>query len=153
MPEAENTADREIVITRTFEAPREFVLEAWTRPEHVARWWGPTGFTNTIHEMEVRPGGVWRFIMHGPDGVDYKNRIVFIEVVKPERLVLDHGADEGDPGQFHVTVTFDHEGGKTKLTMQSLFATAEQCQKTKEFGAVDGGNQTLDRLAAYLVTM
>jgi len=153
VPEAENIADREIVITRTFEAPRELVFEAWTRPEHVAQRWGPTGFTNTIHEMEVKPRGVWRFIMHGPDGVDYKNRSVSIEVAKLERLAFNHGADEDDPEQFHVIVTFDDEAGGTKLTMRSLFATAEQCAKTKEFGAVEGGNQTLDRLAAYLATM
>src|SRR6266852_4602923 len=79
--------DREIVITRLLDAPRELAFQAWTEPQHVAHWWGPNGFTNTIHEMDVRPGGVWRFIMHGPDGTDYKNEIVYVEVVKPERLV------------------------------------------------------------------
>lgn len=72
----------------------------WTDPKHIA-WWGPNGFTNTIHEMNVKPGGVWRFIMHGPDGTDYPNKILFIEVVKPERLVYTHGSDEdNDPNQF-----------------------------------------------------
>ena len=80
-----NTADREIVSARVFDAPRELVWKAWVDPKHVAQWWGPKGFTNTIHEMDVRPGGVWRFAMHGPDGTDYKNEIVFIEVVRPER--------------------------------------------------------------------
>lgn len=74
---AGDTADREIVITRVFDAPREQVFDAWTDSEHVSQWWGPNGFTTTTHEMDVRPGGVWRFIMHGPDGVDYKNRIVY----------------------------------------------------------------------------
>src|SRR3954449_1876611 len=105
-PERNDSADREIVAVRVFDAPRELVWKLWTDPHHVAQWWGPNGFTNTIHEMDVRPGGVWRFIMHGPDGVDYPNRIVFIEVVEPERLVYSHGGDEGDPVQFHVTVTF-----------------------------------------------
>jgi uncharacterized protein YndB with AHSA1/START domain len=77
----------------------------WTDPNHVAQWWGPKGFTNTIHEMDVRPGGVWRFVMHGPDGVDYQNKIVFIEVVKPERLVYDHVSGP----KFHVTVTFTEQ--------------------------------------------
>ncbi len=146
------TSSREIVFTRLFDAPRELVFKAWTEPQHVAQWWGPKGFTTTVHEMDVRPGGVWRFIMHGPDGVDYKNKIVFIEVVKPERLVYNHGADEeGDPGQFRVTVTFAERGGKTRLTMQGLFESAAERDKVvKEFGAIEGGNQTLDRLKDYL---
>ena len=72
-----SSARREIITTRVLDAPRELVWKAWTDPKHVAEWWGPNGFTNTIHEMDVRPDGVWRFIMHGPDGVDYKNEIVF----------------------------------------------------------------------------
>src|SRR4051794_12623895 len=88
--EATATSDREIVATRVFDAPRELVFKAWTDPEHLAQWWGPTGFTNTFHEFDLRPGGVWRFVMHGPDGVDYKNENVFVEIVKPERIVFDH---------------------------------------------------------------
>jgi uncharacterized protein YndB with AHSA1/START domain len=145
------TDNRSIVITRTFDAPRELVFDAWTDSQHIAQWWGPRGFTTTIHEMDVRPGGVWRYIMHGPDGVDYDNKVVFIEVVRPERLVYDHGSDkEDDPDKFHVTVTFAEQGSRTELTMRSLFASAEQRDKTIEFGAVEGGNQTLDRLGEYL---
>ena len=151
--EAAASADQEIVTTRLFDAPRQLVFEAWTDPKHVAQWWGPRGFTNTIHEMDVTPGGVWRLTMHGPDGVDYPNRIVFTEVVKPERLVYDHGSREGDPGEFHVTVTFAEESGKTRLTMRALFDSAEACRKVKEFGAVEGGNQTLERLAEHLPKM
>jgi uncharacterized protein YndB with AHSA1/START domain len=89
--------------------------------------------------------------MHGPDGTDYDNRIVFREVVRPERLVYDHGSDkDDDPYKFHVTVTFVDQGGRTELTMRSLFASAEQRDKKIEFGAVEGGNQTLDRLGEYL---
>ena len=83
---AANAADREIVITRVFDAPRELVWEAWTNPEHVVQWWGPRGFTTTIHEMDVRPGGVWHQTMHGPDGADYPNKSIFVEVVKPKGL-------------------------------------------------------------------
>jgi uncharacterized protein YndB with AHSA1/START domain len=147
-----NTADREIVISRTFDAPRELVWEAWINPKHVAQRWGPNGFTNTIHEMDVRPGSVWRFIMHGPDSVDYPNMIVFGEITKPERLVYTHGSDE-EPDQFHVTVTFTEQGGKTRLTMHSLFPSAEECAKVKKFGAVEGGKQTLERLEQYLAKM
>ena len=149
------TADRELVITRVIDAPRELVFRAWTDPQHVVHWWGPNGFTNTIHEMDVRPGGVWRFIMHGPDGVDYANKIVYIEVVRPERLVYAHGSDvEDDPGKFNVTVTFADLGDKTRVTMQMVFASAAvRDQMVKEVGAVEGGNQTLDRLEAYLPRM
>src|SRR5262249_44544159 len=105
--ELTSTADREIVVTRLFDAPRELVVRAWTEHERLVQWWGPDGFTTTIHEIDVRPGGVWRFIMHGPDGVDYGNKIVYLEVSAPERLVYLHGEDtENDAEQFHVTVTF-----------------------------------------------
>ena len=149
------TAEREIVISRVFNAPRELVFDAWTDTKNIGQWWGPNGFTNTIHEMDVRPGGVWRFVMHGPDGVDYKNKIVYLEIVKPERLVYTHGSGEaGDPGQFHVTVTFAEQGGKTELTMRSLFESAAERDKVvEEYGAIEGGNQHLDRLAEYLAKM
>src|SRR5688572_30826396 len=107
----ESTADREISATRVFDAPRDLVWKAWTDPKHIAQWWGPNGFTNTISEMDVKPGGVWRFVMHGPDGTDYRNEIVYLEVVKPERLVYDHGPSP----KFRVTVTFAAEGNKTRL--------------------------------------
>jgi uncharacterized protein YndB with AHSA1/START domain len=117
----------------------------------VLRWWGPRGFTNTAIEMSVKPGGLWRFVMHGPDGVDYPNRVRFIEVVPNERLVYDHGDDSDAPAMFQVTVTFERVGtGQTKLTMRSLFPTAEAVEAVKKFGAVEGGKQTLERLAEYL---
>jgi uncharacterized protein YndB with AHSA1/START domain len=149
------TSDREIVITRVLDAPRELVFKAWTDPDHVAQWWGPNGFTNTIHEMDVRPGGVWRFIMHGPNGVDYPNKIVFIEIVSPERLVYNHGGDDGgEAGHFQVTVTFAEQGPRTELTMRALFKSAEERDKVvKEHGAIEGGNQTLVRLAEHLAKM
>jgi len=145
-------SNREIVITRLIDAPRELVWNAWTDPVQVAGWWGPNGFTNTIHAMDVRPGGVWLFDMHGPDGTDYPNRIVFIEVVKPERLVYQHGSGEAnDPAAFDVTVTFEAQGGKTRLTMRSLFATAAARDfVVKEFKAIEGGNQMVDRLERHL---
>ena len=143
----DDTASREITATRVVDAPRELVFRVWTEPEHIAHWWGPNGFTTTIYEMDVRPGGVWRFIMHGPDGTDYPNEITFHEVVKPERLVYTHGPEP----VFDVTVTFAAEGRKTKLTMRSVFATkAVRDKVAKEYGAVEGMHQTLDRLAEQL---
>lgn len=119
----------------------------WIDPKHIAHWWGPNGFTITIHEMDVRPGGVWRFVMHGPDGRDYQNKIVYVEIVKPERLVYDHVSGP----TFHVTVTFAEQGDKTEVTVRMLFDTAAQRDKVaKEFGAVEGLRQTLGRLAEYL---
>ena len=148
-----DTADREIVFTRVFDAPRALVFEAWTDPKHVVQWWGPNGFTTTIDAMDVRPGGVWRFVMHGPDGADYDNKNTFIEVVKPERLAFHHG-DEGDPGYFRMTVTFAEEQGKTKLTMRLLFASAAEREAVvTKYKAIEGGNQTLERLAGYLPRM
>ncbi|MBH5317665.1 SRPBCC family protein [Paenibacillus sp. GSMTC-2017] len=150
-----NVEDREIVINRHFNAPRTLVWEAWTQPQHLANWWGPKGFTNTIHEIEVSVGGVWRFDLHGPDGVNYPNKIVFIEVVKPERLV--YAASDGNddsPGQFETTVTFSDLGDQTALTMKLLFKTSEERNYVvQKFGAIEGGNQTLDRLSEQLAKM
>ncbi len=149
---AAGTPDREIVLTRVFDAPRELVFAAWTDPNHVARWWGPRGFTTTTREMEVRPGGVWRFVMHGPDGTDYPNKIVFLEVARPDRLVYQHaGENETDDVKFQTTVTFAEEGGKTRLTMRMVFETAaERDHVAEKYGAVEGGKQTLERLGEYL---
>jgi uncharacterized protein YndB with AHSA1/START domain len=145
--DAAGTADREIVATRIFDAPRELVFKMWTDPEHIVQWWGPNGFTTTIYEMDVRPGGVWRFVMHGPDGVDYQNKIVYVEIVEPERLVYDHVSGP----LFHATVIFAEEGDKTRLTVQMLFESASELDRVvKKFGAIEGLNQTLGRLKAHL---
>lgn len=148
---ASDTSDRELLITRLLNAPREKVFQVWTDPNHIAQWWGPKGFTTTIHEMDVRPGGLWRYIMHGPDGVDYGNRIAYTEVVPPERLVYWHGEDEDDdPNRFHVTVRFEDQGGKTNLSMRLILASASALEEAKKYGAVEGGNSTMDCLEEYL---
>ena len=146
------TADREIIITRVFDFPREVVFDAWTDPKHIGEWWGPTGFTTTTHEMDVRVGGVWRFIMHGPDGVDFPNKIVYTEISRPERIAYDHCDDADPPGiSFTATITFDDRDGKTEVTSSSLFPTAAECARVvEEFGAIEGGHQHLQRLADYL---
>lgn len=142
-----STTDREIRATRVFDAPRDLVFRMWTDREHIGKWFGPNGFTTTIHEMDVRPGGAWRFILHGPDGRDYRNEIIYVEVVRPERLVYDHVSGPA----FRARVIFAEEGQKTRLTMQMLFATAELRDKVaREFGAVEGLHQTLGRLAEEL---
>ena len=152
----ENNADREIVISRIFDAPRELVWEAWTNPQHVAQWWGPNGFSTTIEKMDVRAGGVWKQTMRGPDGMEYPNESVFQEVVKPERIVFSHGGGKkGGPSVHKVmTWTFEAIGEKTKLTIHQLYSSAADCERVvKEFGAIEGGKQTLARLAEYLPKM
>src|SRR5436309_1960209 len=141
-----NAAQRELVLTRVFDAPRELVFQMWTDPEHVAKWWGPTGFTNTIYEMDVRPGGVWRFVMHGPDGIDYQNKIVYIEVLKPERLVYSHVSGP----QFNATVNFTDQGTKTGVRVRMVFrSVTERDDTVKKFGAIEGLNQMLGHLAEH----
>ena len=157
MTENLNTStSREIVITRVFDAPRALVWEAWTDPKHVVHWWGPKGFTTTIEKMDVRPGGVWKHVMHGPDGTDYPNKSVFTKVAKPERIVYSHGGGKkgGPAAQFEATWTFEAQGAKTKVTIHMLFPTASNRDKVvKEYGAIEGGKQTLERLGEYLTKM
>ncbi len=143
---------QEIIISRVLNASPERVFEAFTNPEQVAVWWGPNGFTNTISEMDVKPGGLWRFIMHGPDGRDYTNKIVFTEVVKPELLVYEHsGGDETADIKFHVTVTFENVSGKTRVSMRSVFESAEVLSRVvEEYGALEGATQNMNRLEKFL---
>jgi len=147
------TGEREITITRVFNAPRELVFDAFTKPEHVAQWWGPTGFTLTTERMEVRPGGVWKFVMHGPDGTDYPNKNTYEEVVRPERIVFSHGGSKpGEPSvEFRAFVTFVEIGDKTEVTMRSVFSSgAHRDQVIRDYNAVEGGRQTFARLAAFI---
>ena len=148
-----DTRGREATFTRWFNAPRELVYEAFTDPKHVVQWWGPTGFTTTNHVMDVRVGGMRRYTMHGPDGTDYHDRMVFLQVDPPKRLVYEHGEDiDNDPMRFHVTVTFESAKGGTLLTMRMLFASAAQWQEVRKH-AEPGHAQTMDRLEKYLATM
>jgi uncharacterized protein YndB with AHSA1/START domain len=147
-------SDREIIVSRTIEGPRRLVFEAFTDVTHLAQWWGPNGFTTTTHAFEFRPGGVWDFIMHGPDGSDSPNWIEWREIVPPELIDYLHGEREGDPRAFASTVTLVERGTATEVTMRAVFKTKEQCDEVIErYGALEGGKQHLDRLAAYIVTL
>ena len=145
----DTTADREILMTRVFDAPRELVYAAFIDRQHISNWWGPNGYRTTTHEMDVRPGGVWRFTMHDPDGTDYANLITYTEIVPGERIAYDHGGDL-DHADFHTTITFTDEQGQTRVTMHALFPTAEHRTAAAKFGAIEGGQQTLARLADHL---
>ena len=151
--EPATTRDREIVLSRVFDAPRELVFDAWTDPVHIAEWWGPNGFTTTLHEMDVRVGGRWRFVMHGPDGIDYPNEVIYTEVLRPERLVYDHGSGTDDSDRFEATVTFVERAGKTEITLRMVLSTVAERERTVGFGAVELGYQTLERFAKYLATL
>jgi uncharacterized protein YndB with AHSA1/START domain len=147
--------EREIVLSRVFEASRERVFEAMADPKQVVQWWGPDGFTTTIHEMDVRPGGAWKHTMRGPDGTDYPNASVFLEVDKPGRIVYQHagGIKERGGACFKATWTFEEQDGRMKLTMRLTFGSAEERGRTeREYQAIEGGKQTLGRLAEFLKT-
>lgn len=145
-----DTRDRELVISRILNAPVDLVWESWTRPEHIAKWWGPDGFTNTIFKMDVRPGGEWDFIMHGPDGTDYKNKSIFREIVPHKKIVYEHISGP----KFMATVEFTSMGEKTEIRWQMVFNTVEEfVQTVKTFKADEGLKQNIVKLDAYLATM
>jgi uncharacterized protein YndB with AHSA1/START domain len=143
---------RSIIGTREFDAPRPLVFSAWTDPKHLAQWWGPYGFTTTTSSFDFRPGGVWRFVMHGPDGRDYQNRVTFDEIVAPERIVYRHGgADDVEPVQFRTTVIFQDIGGRTRIIWRGEFpSAAERDRVIKEYGAAKGLEQCMARLADFV---
>jgi len=146
---AESKTDREIVVTRLIDAPRELVFEAFTEREHVVNWWVPDG--TTIHEYNAQPGGRWRYSQPGPDGTQYPFKIEFVVIDKPARLVYDFGTDaEGAPDPVRNSVTFEAENGKTRVTMELLFATAAAREQAAQYGAAAGAQQALGNLAAYL---
>ncbi len=116
-PAQSATADREIVISRVIDAPRELVFEAFTEVRHLSRWWGPEGFTTTTRSFEFRVGGEWDFVMHGPDGTDYQEWITWIEIAPPERIAMLHGESRGDPNAFESVLTFEPDGAATRIEM------------------------------------
>jgi len=150
-----NSDPRVMIGTREFDAPRDLVYAVFTDPKHLAQWWGPNGFTTTTLSFDMRPGGVWRFVMHGPDGRDYQNRVTFDEIVPPERIVYRHGGgDDVEPVQFRQTVIFEDLGGRrTRITWRGDFpSAAERDRVIKEYGADKGLVQTMARLADYVTT-
>jgi len=144
--------DREIVLVRVLDAPCDAVFAAWTDAEAFCEWFGPDGYSCTVQEMDVRPGGRAHFSMIAPDGTVLSGRFDYLDVVPGERLVMDHGSDaDGDPDRFRVTVTFDEQGdGKTVLTLRQLHPTVERRATVIGFGAVELGLQTLQKLARHL---
>jgi uncharacterized protein YndB with AHSA1/START domain len=145
------TADREIVISRVIDAPRQLVFEAFTEVRHLSRWWGPEGFSTTTRSFEFRVGGEWDFVMHAPDGTDYQEWISWTEIAPPERIALRHGESPTDPNAFESVLTFEPDSAATRLEMRTVFRTRElRDEAIEKYHAIEGGRQTLNNLAAYV---
>jgi uncharacterized protein YndB with AHSA1/START domain len=150
-PAQSATADREIVISRVIDAPRELVFEAFTEVRHLSRWWGPEGFTTTTQSFEFSVGAEWNFVMHGPDGTDYGEWICWTEIAPPARIALLHGEFPGDPNAFESVLTLVPDGPVTRIEMHTVFRTKElRDEAVERYHAIEGGEQTLSNLAAYL---
>jgi uncharacterized protein YndB with AHSA1/START domain len=145
----EGGPDKDIVTMRVLNAPRERVFRAWTEPEHLQKWWGPKGFTNTFKEHDLRPGGTWSFVMHGPEGGNYNNECVFIRIEPPGFIAWEHVS----PPYFHIIARFDElAGDRTQLTWTMRFRTAEEREKLRTF-VIEKNEENLDRLEAELEQM
>ncbi len=151
-----DTSDRELVLERLFDAPCELVWKAFTEPERLVRWWGPTGWTLPVCQIDLRPGGVWHYCMRGPNGETSWGRAVYQEIVVPERLAYTDAfsneagnVTEGMPVML-ITNTFTDQAGKTKLASRTRFATPADRQAVVDMGAIQGMSETWDRLEAYL---
>jgi uncharacterized protein YndB with AHSA1/START domain len=151
VPGQSEAADREIVISRVIDAPRELVFEAFSELRHLSRWWGPEGFITTTRAFEFGVGGEWDFVLHGPDGTDYTEWICWTEISPPQRIVLLHGESRGDPNAFESVLTFAPDGAATRLEMRTVFPSRElRDEAVEKYHAIEGGRQTLSKLAAYV---
>jgi len=143
-----DTSDREVISTRIFDTTRERLFNAWTNPEQLAKWWGPSGFSNTFHEFDLQAGGYWRFTMHGPNGANYENESVFVSIQTPNEIILDHISAP----KFRVVATFIDQGGKTRLSFRQIFETHDLYEKLKSF-VTDANEQNFDRLEALIAEL
>jgi uncharacterized protein YndB with AHSA1/START domain len=117
-----------IAIHRVYDAPLREVWDAWAVSEQICQWWGPRGFTLTVHDRDLKSGGHWHYTMHGPDGTDYENTTQYLEVLPMQKLVYDHGGHKDRPPLFRVTAQFKEHQGRTQLSMEMAFASAEVAQ-------------------------
>lgn len=142
----EKTESRSLSISRTLQAPIELVWEVWTTPEHIAQWWGPNGFTNTIKKMDVQEGGEWKLTMHGPDGTNYPNRSIYKEVIPFKKIVFEHFNPH-----FITTVHFEAVGQTTVMNWSALFDSEEMLQTIiKAHKADKGMRENVEKLESYL---
>lgn len=142
--------DKGLFLKRTLDAPIDLVWEVWTDPKHIAQWWGPNGFTNTISKMDMQAGGEWNLVMHGPDGTDYDNKCIFREVEQNKKIVYEHI----NWPKFIATVEFEAQGEQTELTWKMEFESEEEfIQVVKKHGAEEGQKENVVKLNAYLQKM
>ncbi|MGL2965946.1 SRPBCC domain-containing protein [Flavobacterium sp. XGLA_31] len=145
-----STANREIIVTRLLPSPVTHVWEVWTNPDHIKQWWGPNGFTNTITQMDVIPDGVWKLIMHGPDGTDYDNESRFTEVVPYQKIAYNHLSGH----EFTATILFEERGMQTHMHWQMLFESKEELDRILSLYDIrEGLNQNADRLQTYITNL
>jgi uncharacterized protein YndB with AHSA1/START domain len=147
---AEKKKSNEIQINRLYDAPLKAVWDAWVDPQQAAQWWGPRGFTLTTHSKDLKPGGIWHYTMHGPDGVNYVNKTLYLEVEKHVKLVYDHGGNDERAPLFRVTVLFSETQGQTRMDMRMTLPTPEAAEEARKFVKKAGGEGSWDRLAEYL---
>ncbi|MBX7152692.1 SRPBCC family protein [bacterium] len=145
---SDSTTNKMIVTERLIHFPVETVWKAWSDPQYLAQWWGPKDFTNTFNEFDFKPGGHWRFVMHGPNGSHYPNESQFIEIVTNQRIIFRHQCIPF----FLFTATFEKKDRQTHITWQMEFDTVEECERVKKY-AGDGNEQNLDRLENLLRTI
>lgn len=147
--ESLSPSDREIVTTRVFNSSRALVFKAWTNPDHLKKWWGPKGFTNTFNLFDFREGGRWSFVMHGPDKGNYVNEVTFTTIKAPELLIWDR---QSKP-LFQVEVVFEEiSENETRVIFKQKFATVEECEKLRKF-VPEKNEENMDRLEAELSKM
>src|SRR5919108_2584782 len=142
-------SDREIVLTRVFDAPRQMVFDAFTKPELLKRWFGPRGWSLVVCEVDLRVGGTFRFVLRGPDGTEMGMRGVYREIVPPERSVHTESFDDY-PGESQVTAVFLEQGGKTTLTATILYPSKEVRDAVLKSGMEHGAAGSYDKLAELL---
>jgi uncharacterized protein YndB with AHSA1/START domain len=151
-PWAAASLDREVVMARVVDADCDTAFRAWTDPKQIVQWFGPSGFRITSHEIDIREGGVWRFDMIAPDGTVFPNRMEFLRIEASRLIEFNHGSDtDGDPDAFRMLVTFDEQNnGKTVVTFRQMHPTADRRTIVIGFGAVEYGDQTWGKFAAFV---
>ena len=143
--------DRELVMTRSFQAPRHLVFDALTQPDLLRRWYGPRGWSLVTCEIDLRTGGAWRFVSRRPDGREVGQHGVYREIVRPERLVNTESWEDWNPGELLVTTILTEQAGTTTLTSTSRFPSAEVRDKLIKAGMTSGAAETYDRLEECLL--
>jgi len=141
------TENREMRITRTFKAPVELLWEVWTAPAHIINWWGPNGFTTTIHKMDFKEEGEWNLTLHAPNGTNYPNKSIYKEIVLLKKIVFEHFNPH-----FFTTVLFESKGDETQVDWTMVFDNAEIHETVVKVHKADEGlKQNVEKLGEYLL--